>query len=84
MAPAGGLALGGAGCDGAGLGIDGLAFGNDGSAGPAPGEATGFPWVRELHPPSNAALSSRPASNSRPPAVVVLTLGGNIAKPAYA
>src|ERR1700733_7480796 len=83
-APAGGLALGGAGRDGAGEGIDGLVFGNDGSAGPAPGVATGFPWMRELHPPTSAALSSRPASSSRPPAIVVLTLRGNIAKPAYA
>src|SRR5277367_5370129 len=84
MAPAGGLALGGAGRDGAGEGIDGLAFGNDGSVGPAPGEATGLPWMRELHPPTSVALSRRPASSIRPPAIVVVTLCGNIAKPAYA
>src|SRR6201999_1990389 len=40
IAPAGGLALGGAGSDGAGDGIDGFALGNDGSPGPAPGDAT--------------------------------------------
>ena len=42
-APAGGAALGGAGCTGARDGIDGLAFGKDGSVGPAPPEATGLP-----------------------------------------
>src|ERR1700755_1524706 len=36
IAPAGGLALGGAGRAGAGEGIDGLAFGDVGSGGPAP------------------------------------------------
>jgi hypothetical protein len=83
IAPAGGLALGGAGRDGAGDGIDGFAFGNDGSVGPVPDEATGFPWIRELHPLSRAALSSRPAS-SRPPAAVVVTPRGNIGNQAYA
>ena len=63
IAPAGGLALGGADRDGAGEGIDGLAFGYDGSVGPAPDEATGFPWMSELHPLIRAAVSSRPASS---------------------
>jgi hypothetical protein len=80
MTPAGGLALGGAGLDGAGEGIDGLAFGNDGSVGPAPEEATGLPWMRELHPLASATPSSKPASSIRPPAIVVSTLCGNMAK----
>src|ERR1700735_2987925 len=83
IAPAGGLALGGAGRGGGRHGIDGFAFGNDGSVGPVPDEATGFPWIRELHPLSRAALSSRPAS-SRPPAAVVVTPRGNIGNQAYA
>src|SRR5271170_6119405 len=78
IAPAGGLALGGAGRDG----IDGLAFGNDGSVGPAPDDETAFPWMSELHPLISAALSSRPAS-SRPPVPVVLTPCGNIASQGY-
>src|SRR5271168_5228630 len=82
IAPAGGLALGGAGRDGAGEGIDGLAFGNDGSVGPAPDEETAFPWMSELHPLIKAALSSRLAS-SRPPVPVVLNPCGNIANQGY-
>src|SRR5580693_8981311 len=78
MAPAGGLALGGAGWDGAGFGIDGLAFGNDGSVGPAPDDETAFPWMSELHPLTRAALSSSPAS-SRPGVPVVLNPCRNIA-----
>src|ERR1700761_2685313 len=85
IAPAGGAAAcGGAGRDGAGDGIDGLALGIVGSAGPAPGEATGVPSVCELHPAANAALSIRAASRSRPPVDGVVTLYGNIARPAYA
>jgi hypothetical protein len=80
MAPAGGLALGGAGRDGVGDGMDGLAFGSDGSVAPAPGEATGLPWIRELHPLTNAALISRPASSSRPPILAVFALSQNISE----
>src|SRR6202044_4148513 len=83
MAPAGGLALGGAGRDGAAEGIDGLAFGNVGSVGPAPDDETGFPWMSELHPLIRAALSSKPAS-SRPPVPVVLNPCRNIANQGYA
>src|ERR1700678_1740382 len=83
IAPAGGLALGGAGGDGAGDGIDGLAFGNDGSVGPASDDETAFPWMSELHPLIRAALSSRPAS-SRPPVPLVLTPCRNIANQGYA
>src|SRR5271167_1154246 len=82
IAPAGGLALGGAGREGAGEGIDGLAFGNDGSVGPAPDEETAFPWMSELHPLIRAALSSRAAS-SRPPVPLVLTPCRNIASQGY-
>src|ERR1700728_3819324 len=81
IAPAGGLALGGAGRDGAG--VDGLAFGKVGSVGPAPDDETAFPWMSELHPVIRAALSSRPAS-SRPPVPLVLTTGRNIASQGYA
>jgi hypothetical protein len=81
MAPAGGLALGGAGCDEVGEGTDGLAFGNDGSVGPAPGLATGLPWMSELHPLTSAALVNRPASSSRPPTVAVFAFSENISQP---
>jgi hypothetical protein len=67
MAPAGGLAFGGAGRDGVGDGTDG------------PGEATGLPWIRELHPLINAALISRPAS-SRPLTLAVFALSQNISE----
>jgi hypothetical protein len=83
IAPAGGLALGGAGREGAGEGIDGLAFGNVGSVGPAPEEETAFPWMSELHPLTRAALSSTAAS-SRPLVPVVLTPCRNIASQGYA
>src|ERR1700726_941035 len=83
IAPAGGLALGGAGREGAGEGIDGLAFGNDGSVGPAPDDETAFPWMSELHPLIRAALSSTPAS-SRPPVPVVLSPCRSIANQGYA
>ena len=82
IAPAGGLALGGAGREGAGDGIDGLAFGNVGSVGPAPDDETAFPWMSELHPLIRAALSSRPAS-TRPPVPVVLNPCRNIANQGY-
>ncbi|HWF69246.1 MAG TPA: hypothetical protein VG187_06700, partial [Mycobacterium sp.] len=74
-----GLAFGGAGRDGVGDGTDGLAFGSDGSVAPAPGEATGLPWIRELHPLINAALISRPAS-SRPLTLAVFALSQNISE----
>src|ERR1700743_414209 len=83
IAPAGGLALGGAGREGAGAGIDGLALGNVGSEGPAPDDETAFPWISELHPLTRAALSSRPAS-SRPLISVVLIPCRNIASQGYA
>jgi hypothetical protein len=82
IAPAGGLALGGAGRDGAAEGIDGLAFGNVGSVGPAPDDETAFPWMSELHPLIRAALNSRPAS-SRRPVPVVLNPCRNIANQGY-
>src|ERR1700744_5381628 len=83
IAPAGGLALGGGGRDGAGEGIYGLAFGNDGSVGPAPDEETGFPPMSELQPLTSAAVTSRPAS-SRRPVLIVVTPCGNIARQGYA
>src|ERR1700748_1942987 len=83
IAPAGGLALGGAGRAGGGEGIDGWALGNVGSVGPAPDDETAFPWMSELHPLTRAALSSSPAS-SRPPVPVVLNPCRNIANQGYA
>src|ERR1700737_4962550 len=83
IAPAGGLALGGAGREGAGEGIDGLASGNDGSVGPAPDDETALPWMSELHPLIRAALSRNPAS-TRPPVPVVLNPCRNIANQGYA
>src|SRR5437588_9946621 len=59
-------------CDvGAGDGADGLAVGKDGWVASGVGEATGLPWMMELHPLTSTAAVSGPDSSSQRAATVL-------------